>query len=186
MDRLAGRLLYWNSPTEEKPVLVIMSGLPATGKTTIARELARRLPAAHLRIDTVEQAVVDAGLAEHPVGVIGYSTCHRIAKDQLRTGLSVIADSVNPLAVTREGWHATAQETGSEYLDVEVICSDLQQHQERAETRTVDIPGLKPPDWQAIQSREYEEWKSDRLVLDTALLDSEACVRQVLDAVAGR
>ena len=33
-------------------MLIILSGLPGVGKTTIARELARRLDAVHVRIDT--------------------------------------------------------------------------------------------------------------------------------------
>jgi predicted kinase len=49
-------------------VLIITSGLPATGKTTIARELAREIGAVHLRIDTIEQAVVRAGAGNRPLG----------------------------------------------------------------------------------------------------------------------
>jgi predicted kinase len=37
-------------------MLVVLSGLPGVGKTTIAPELARSLPAVHLRIDSIEQA----------------------------------------------------------------------------------------------------------------------------------
>ena len=39
------------------PMLIIFGGLPATGKTTIARDLARQLGATYLRIDTIEHAI---------------------------------------------------------------------------------------------------------------------------------
>jgi predicted kinase len=43
-------------------MLIIFGGLPATGKTTIARELARQLGAVHVRIDSIEQAIWDSGV----------------------------------------------------------------------------------------------------------------------------
>lgn len=43
-------------------MLIVMSGLPATGKTTISRALASQINAVHLRIDTIEQ---DEFEAEH-------------------------------------------------------------------------------------------------------------------------
>jgi len=39
-------------------MLTIFGGLPGTGKTTIARELARQTGAIHLRIDSIEQAIM--------------------------------------------------------------------------------------------------------------------------------
>ena len=43
-------------------MLIILGGLPGTGKTTIARELARQLGAEHLRIDSIEQAIRESGI----------------------------------------------------------------------------------------------------------------------------
>ena len=39
--------------------LLILSGLPGAGKTTIVRELARRIGAVHVRIDSIEHAIMN-------------------------------------------------------------------------------------------------------------------------------
>jgi predicted kinase len=160
-------------------VLVIMTGLPATGKTTVGRALAREISAVHLRIDTIEQAVVRAGAGRHPLGAVGYVIGYALAEDYLRQGLTVVADSVNPLAITRRGWHAVAAAVGIEYLDVEVVCSDPVEHQRRATTRMSDIPGLDLPTWREIEEREYEPWDGDRVVLDTARNCVTECVARL-------
>jgi predicted kinase len=85
-------------------VLIVVGGLPATGKSTLSRTLARELGASYVRVDTIEQALVASGLAEHPVGVAGYAVGYAVAEENLRVGRHVVAESVNPLAVTREAW----------------------------------------------------------------------------------
>ena len=81
------------------PMLLIFGGLPAAGKTSIAVELARRVDAVHLRIDSIEQALRNAGLTI--LGPEGYLVAYAIAEDNLRLGRTVIADSVNPIEATR-------------------------------------------------------------------------------------
>ncbi|MGQ7249803.1 AAA family ATPase [Halomonas sp. V046] len=41
------------------PVLYIFSGLPASGKSTLAKQLAAETRSSYLRIDTVEQGLRD-------------------------------------------------------------------------------------------------------------------------------
>src|SRR5438045_5930063 len=110
-----------------------MAGLPASGKTAIARGLARALDGVHLRIDTIEQAVVRSGIGTRPLGPVGYVIGYALAEDHLRQGLTVVADSVNPLAITREAWRDVAGRAGVEYVDVEVVCSDRDEHRRRAQ-----------------------------------------------------
>lgn len=87
-------------------MLIIFGGLSGTGKTTISQVLARRLSAVHVRVDTIEQVIMDSYGA--PVGEAGYRVGYAVAEDNLRLGQIVIADSVNPLNITRDSWRAVA------------------------------------------------------------------------------
>jgi len=47
-------------------LLVVLSGLPGVGKTTVARDLAVASGAVHLRIDSIEQALRNAAGRSKP------------------------------------------------------------------------------------------------------------------------
>jgi hypothetical protein len=73
--------------------------------------------------------------------------------------------------------------SGAPLLEVEVICSDHNKHRFRVENRASDIKGLKLPDWQAVEQREYQAWERDHLQLDSALLSAQQCVDAILQAL---
>lgn len=161
-------------------------GLPGTGKSTIARELARQLGGVHVRIDSIEQTLRDCGLADGSMDDAGYRVACAVAGDNLSLGRIVIADSVNPLQVTRDAWVAVAKRMGAGVVEVEVVCSDVKEHRRRAETRRSDIPGLKLPTWQEIVSREYHTWKREHIVVDTARQSVEQSVQILRKTLAAQ
>ena len=147
------------------PVLIVFSGLPGTGKTTVSCELTRRLEATYIRIDAIEQTLQAAGLT---VGTMGYAIANALAAENLKLGRVVIADCVNPVVASRIGWRQTALQRSARIAEIEVVCSDLALHRQRVESRTSDINGLKLPTWDEIVNRDYEPWDREHLVLDTA------------------
>lgn len=149
-----------------RPTLYIMSGLPGVGKSTLAQALASRVQGMYLRIDDIEQALRDAGIME--VVAEGYEVAYRVAAANLRLGQNVIADSCNTVAITRESWHRVAEEAGVRYVDIEVICSDREEHRRRVEGRASDVCGLRLPNWKEVSEREFEQWRSERVTIDTA------------------
>lgn len=157
-----------------RPVLIVLSGLPGAGKTTLARALAARTGAAHVRVDSIEAALNVSGVIEAAGGWgrfpdAGYRVAYADAPDLLRTGLDVVADSVNPFAVTREAWAAvaSAEGVGAGFLQVEVVCGDAADHRRRVEGRAADLDGLRLPTWQEVQARAYDPLPEGVLRVDT-------------------
>lgn len=166
--------------------LIIFAGLPATGKTTIARELARALGAVYVRIDSIEQAMRDSRGRDEPLDDTGYRVAYAVAEENLSLGRCVVADSVNPLKLTREAWLEVAARTHVCACEVEVMCSDAEEHRRRAQTRTADIKGLRLPSWDEIVSREYHAWNREHLVVDTAYRTVDECVGIIRAAIEKR
>ena len=129
------------------PLLIAMSGLPGTGKSTLSAGLAERLRGVWVRIDTIEQAIRDSDVLAGDVGPAGYFVGYGIAATNLRLGHVVVADSVNPIAITRDAWRDVARAAGARLVEVEVVCSDPAEHRRRVETRTINVAGLVGPAW---------------------------------------
>ena len=169
-------------------MLIVFGGLPGTGKTTIARALSQRLGATYLRIDTIEQAMRASGMLRGEAGPAGYIVAYDVAEDNLRLGRTVIADSVNPLAITRDAWLAIATQANVPAVEVEIICSDATEHRQRIETRVTDIANFKLPTWADVTAREYEPWDRPHIIIDTASKSVDAALQALLSALpeAGR
>jgi predicted kinase len=160
-------------------MLVVFGGLPGTGKTTIARALAARRAAVYLRIDEIEQAIRSAGAPAPGVGASGYMVANALAASNLMNGCLVVADCVNPVQESREGWRATAARATAPLLEVEIICSDLTEHHRRVEQRRSDIEGHDSPTWPSVLAQVYSPWHEDHLVIDTASVSAHEAVEIV-------
>ena len=164
--------------------LYILSGLPASGKTTLSQLLASSVGAVHLRIDTIEQALRE--LCSVDVQGEGYRLAYRLASDNLRIGISVVADSCNPIELTRREWERVATDAGAHYVNIEIVCSDLHEHRRRVETRrsTDNVPRL--PTWQDVTARTHDDWTVDRVVVDTCGRSARECLDELLVKIGSR
>jgi predicted kinase len=156
-------------------MLIVLGGLPGTGKTTIAQELARAIGAVHVRIDSIEQALLEspriAALCDE-----SYRVGYAVAEDNLRLGRIVIADAVNPVPASRDAWLRVANRAQVTAVEVEIECSDADEHRRRVEERFGDLPGLPALTWHDVVNREYVPWAREHLVIDTAGRTVDHCV----------
>ncbi|HHT0594875.1 TPA: AAA family ATPase [Legionella anisa] len=167
-------------------MLIIFGGLPGTGKTTISKIIAKRLNAVYLRVDTIEQTLIN--LDGYPdslvIGSEGYLISYAVARENLALGLNVVADSVNPIAITRHDWQEVAKQTESDFIEIELICSDEKVHQSRVEERIADIEGHKQPTWQDVLNRDYDPWESKHVVIDTSKYSIDESVVIIMNFIA--
>lgn len=107
-------------------MLISLGGLPGVGKTTIAHDLAGRIGAVHIRIDSIGQAIRDSGIipSSREPHDAGYRAVYAMAEDNLKLGHTVVADCVNPIPLTRDARLQTAKLAGVRAIEVEITCSD--------------------------------------------------------------
>ena len=150
------------------PVLIVFSGLPGAGKTTLAKCMTQLIRAIYLRIDTIEQALAQSSQRIPSDSDAGYEAAYKVARENLSLGNDVVADCVNPILLSRQAWEVIAHDTGAELIQVEVVCRDMVEHRRRIGSRSSDIKGHRLPTWDDVRKSDYEPWTTDRIVIDTA------------------
>ena len=161
------------------PRLVMMSGLPGSGKSTLSRRLAERTGAELVRIDVFEQDLRNAHGAGFDVGTKGYERGYKLAARHLKDGRDVIADAVNAVEPARQGWRDVAAKTGADLVEIEIVCSDADEIRTRLETRETGIAGLAPVPFEAVQARRWDPNPNAPKRLDTAGRSIAACTEDL-------
>lgn len=153
-----------------RSLLVVMMGLPGSGKSAIAEGLARALAIPVFSVDPLEAVMLRRGIKrEHGSGHAAYDLAATLARSQLTLGQSAIIDAVNSIEIARAWWRDLAAEFGVPRPLIECVCSDAEFHRRRLESRNRGIAGfIYEPSWDDVmnRAREYEPCAEDRLVID--------------------
>lgn len=147
-----------------------MAGLPGSGKSAVAGEVARALGCALLSVDPIEAAMWRAGVGhDQPTGLAAYVVAENLAGEQLLVGNDVIVDAVNDAEPAREQWRSLAARLDRSLVFVEVFCSDEQVHRRRLGSRQRGIEGFPEPTWESIIERRsgFSDWGDDRVRVDS-------------------
>ena len=163
--------------------LIVVSGLPGSGKSTIAEGVSRALSLPVFSIDPVEAAMWRGGLPKQSTGIAAYEVAIALADEHLRLGHSVIADAVNPVEAPRAAWRNLAAKYRADLKIIECVCADEAVHRRRIEARVRNIEGMQEVTWARVLERraEYQPWTDARLILDTSIDAPETLIAEALD-----
>jgi predicted kinase len=164
-------------------MLIVLSGLPATGKTLLAAAVARELGAVLLSVDPVDSALTAAGVHESgSPGMAAYAVVGAMAEQNLALGTTVVVDAVNAVGEAKTFWIELSRRTGARLLAVETILSDRDVHRQRLSGRVREL-AIAEPTWEAVVLRrdEWVAWPFAPLVVDS-IEPFERNVARVLEA----
>ena len=150
-------------------MLIVLSGLPGTGKSAIADGLGRAIGAPVLSVDPIEDALLRSGIArDQPTGLAAYVVAATIAEASLAQGQAVVIDAVNGVVEAKDWWRDLADRFGVPLVVIETVCSDPELHHRRLESRSRALAAFPEPSWDAVVTRraEWVDWTEERLVLD--------------------
>lgn len=139
-------------------LLVLVTGLQATGKSTMAQVAADELGAPVLAHDWVMSGLRPYPEIQHALDTmdsqghrsVGWSLLWALARSQLRAGSSVVLDGVAREPET-EATRRLAHEERANSLVVMTTCGDVALHRSRVEGRDRHIPNWYELDWGHVE-----------------------------------
>lgn len=120
----------------KRPLLIVMSGLSGSGKSSVARRLGATLNAKIVLSDVVRKTLAGVPLTEHRSERFGggiytpemtkrtYDEMYRQAKEEAAAGRSVVLDAAFLRSAERIKARKTADEANADFYIIECVCSD--------------------------------------------------------------
>lgn len=144
--------------------LILFSGLPGCGKTTLARMLVEELRCAYFAKDRIQRALNAYVEGAQPID--GYRVMLDLAGEHLMLGTTVVLDAVFPMEGFRDGARQLAHAAQTVFLPVYCYCSDEALWQQRMPNRVQYVPGWEPVGWDEVERLRdrFEEWQTSPLL----------------------
>lgn len=166
------------------PTLIALSGLPGTGKTTLALALRERMHLPLLAIDDVVDAIPahmappDSSYWEDMIAVLLH-----LVESQLRYGNSVILDHVF-MGTDRAQGRVMCEQTGARWKPVHVFISDVAEWENRVRMRHAENPAAAT--WERIlrQRLDFWPWEPGTALLLDSMRPLNENVAKVLEHIA--
>lgn len=151
--------------------IIAFTGLPGTGKSTLAEQLATETGVPAFAGDWLLGALRPHGVLNHldrPAFLaMYYDLLGTLAERQLMLGQSAIVDCLINADIA-ERWGELAARYGGRLRIVECVCGDEGEHRRRLEGRVRGIPGWHEVGWDHVlrMRSEYPRLEGVRLIVD--------------------
>lgn len=149
-------------------MLIVISGLAGSGKSTIADAIGRARGCPVLSVDPIESAIVRSGVPRSfETGLAAYVVAEAIADAHLAQGLDVVVDAANYAEPGRAMWRALGGKHELIPRIIECVVSDSAVHVARIASRRRGL-AIAEPSWEVVQRQraEWRPWPEAHLTLD--------------------
>lgn len=183
VEKIETLLLPRDVETTAYPVLIMMSGLPGSGKSHLSQRLAQQLSAVVIESDHVRKALFPEPTYSAQESTIVHRTCQRTMRRLLSKGVRVIFDATNLVEFQREVLYSLAERSGAALLIVRTVAPE-QVIRERLEQRKDSTQSASDADWRIYRRMSKREQRIDRthLCIDTSH-DIDDAVRKIIRTV---
>ncbi len=164
------RLLPGTEHTTAVPVLVVISGLPGTGKSFLAQKITERLPCVIVESDMIRKALFAEPTYSGPESVWVHRVAHWIIARLLATGHRVIYDATNLVEWQRQKVYQIAEQNGAKLVIVQTVAPEEIVRERLDRRRQFPHPGdLSEASWDVYErlKRRTDPIRRPHLVVDT-------------------
>jgi predicted kinase len=177
------KLLPLDMETTAYPVLIMLSGLPGSGKSYLSDRLAEQLSAVVIESDRVRKALFSKPTYSAEESARVHRTCQQTMRWLLREGVRVIFDATNLVEFQRETLYSLAERSGAGLLIVRVTAPEEVVRQ-RLTQRAARADSTSDADWKVYRRMSDREQRigQPHLCIDTSQ-DIDDAVRKIVRAV---
>jgi predicted kinase len=178
VKQLLEKLGEFPEPVAE-PFLIMVSGLPGTGKSYFCRHLAQRLPALILESDGLRKALFPSPSYSAAESRRLFRACHSLMERLLGRGIPLVFDATNLSEYNREYLYHIAERLGAKLVLVRVEAPP-ELVRERLRDRVLNPEGNSDADWAVYQRMKPQ---SQRIRRRHYAVDTSRDITPVIDKI---
>jgi predicted kinase len=180
LAQLEAQLLPSGLESTADPVLIMMSGLPGSGKSHLSRVLAERVRAVVIESDAVRKALFPEPCYTADESAMVHRACQQLMRRLLTRGVRVVFDATNLVEFQREIIYSLVRRSGARLLIVRTVAPE-EVIRERLTRREESPESASDADWRVYRRMAHREQKirQPHVCIDTSQ-DMEDAVRKVM------